>query len=796
MSSCKVYVYSAEDDRPTKLFPCFCDDNGAVDAFAVENFAHRCYYDSCGGCSYSMELADVPVKFLRLGSKSRALVMSLYRAIVERFYIMRATGCGCSPFGCTSGRSFDFCRTFLAGLCDSRKRDIAGANRRRAFGGVFRDTISQLAHTYIATGGAATVCGVFFYPYTPYISNRPPDNNFLPCAKEYANEQPITWWPCSTCNQPAFAKILKTEREDCYGCEAAWVLDNSMQRFGYCYYTCSFLRPLLRDVVDAYKQHMSRCDGIDRYGEQAHYHRLLDPRLQSISELCSDSELARVCHITAFEQAIRRFSPCGGDVTYRFSLPALAIALRMLSTLNAQTVRRCGNIAIPHKRLTANFTMPMGTAGRSFMVGPERSCFLICDLRLPYAVACADLSYSNGFASYRAVAYFYNLDDRSWPPEYCCVTTEVPVYACVCIGCYCDEGAPSYPHYKCVCIGCYCDEGTECAYPHYTCVFCGCHPDPFPHYECRCIGSSFVDCTRLNPGYYCITSACWSEWGTRAVCTGPQGDHCASVTMRAIWPDLSSGSGFHFGGAAYPARWAVMECNVAFGAVSAFVKDESCRKHAWVVNKTDHAKLTLGVCKDLMTVLGRGLIRAGIQRAMCDQTAGGEVCGNTFSGTCFPTTCAGVKAEMVGQNHDANVAALYCAAGSSGSSGRSGGWEYHHIKVFPGSSIVGYKGSDMLCGDTIVPYSGWSDGTWLNLAFTCGGSLYFNYTNDYQYQNCGGCGGCSCGCDCSCGSGGHLIFTCERHGWSLARSAVQFGGFFGTFVFNNRAARQQTRQQT
>ena len=339
----------------------------------------------------------------------------------------------------------------------------------------------------------------------------------------------------------------------------------------------------------------------------------------------------------------------------------------------------------------------------------------------------------------------------------------------------------------CACFycGCYSDP-----YPHYECVYCGCYSDPYPHYECVCVGTCECTYCTCNPNRSYVCAACILRWGTRAWCTGTSGDQCASVTMRAIWPNLSAG-GFQFGGRAYPARWAVRECDVAFGAVSAFVMGRTCNERTWVVNKTDNPKSKLGSCKDLMTVLGREIIKAGLKRAMCDQ-GGGGVCGNTFSGTNFPTSAGAAALEMVGENHANNVRVIRCVAEASEPvEGGGTSLSYHHLRVLDCgglSEIRAYPTEDESSWNILVPSTLWYDGKWLHLGTSGGGSIGFSYDRDYEKT--GGCGGCSCGCDCDCGGG--YSSTCVRHGWSLPRSSVQFGGFFGTFIFNNRSARQTT----
>ena len=893
--SCLVKIRSYKDCRAVPLFPCICGDDGTVGAFGAENFAYRChdvlirgechleprycnrcigyygdpyphwdctvdppvycgcYCDPCSAyshfecvcvgtcatytcsCQYTvgyMELQCVPNEFKRLGPKSRALVMSFYRAIIERFYIMRATGCDCErPSGDTRGFGFD--SLFLAGNECPDKRALAGENHRRTFGGTFRDALEYLANSaYVQSGQTSSKCGVHFYPFTPYTGNLDRVSAFMQCAREYANGQPITWWPANPSSRPYY-KILG---DSCTAClEAIWTLDNSMQsdiRFHLVFNNVS-PRPLLRDIAAAYRAYMCANDDICRYVGWRLCAELPDEHLKSIST-CGASDLSR-CNINSFDEAIHRFFRCGHVSPQRFWLPALALALRMLSTLNAQTVSRGSCVTIPHKRITANFTLPIGTVDHHFVVGEERSCFRICDVDLHCAVTCAKLIYSSGGAAYRQQEVFYNLDCREWPPEYCCRETEAPVYACVCVGtcigpayphyyCTCVGTCigPAYPHYKCVCIGCYGDPyphwdctvsppvycGCYCdpcsAYVHYCficdgcygdpcpvyeCVCAGCYGDPYSVYECVCVGTCTYRCIVPNPNYNYVCAACWQRWGMRTWCTGgPSEEHCASVTMTAIWPNLAGG-GFQFGGAAYPARWAVRECDVAFGAVSAFVKG-SCDKRAWVVNKTDRPKHTLGECKDLMTVLGRGLIKAALQRAMCDQAAT-CLCGNTFTGTDFPTTAGGAMAEMVGENHAKNLEVIRCAAEASRCAQGSGGSMYHHLRVVGGCGEVrAYLDARECFWDPISPSVHWDSGKWLHLANIGGGAISFGYDRDYEKAGgCGGgCGSCYCDC-CGCGGSGYTS-TCARHGWSLPRSSVQFGGFFGTFIFNNRAAKQ------
>lgn len=893
--SCLVKIRSSKDCRPVPLFPEICGYCSAVDAFGVENFVQRihevdipgesqvvprycrrcigwyadpyphwdcstyppiylgCYCDPCteyehyectcvgtctvgGGWSYNVcyvDLECVPMEFKRLGPKSRDLVMSFYRAIIERFYIMRATGCACErPAGDTGG--FGFNSVFLACNGCSAKRALAGENGRRAFGGTFRDALEHLVNSkYAQTAQRSCRCGVHFYPFTPYSERAGYSPTFIPCAREYANGDAITWWRTNVGNNPYY----KIFGDGCVSChDAPWILDNTMQPDLHPALAASGgLRPLMKDVAAAYRAYMKSCDDICSYVSWRLCASLPDERLKSITT--GMSALSYFCNINTFNDAIHRFFIGNRVAPQRFWLPALALALRMLSTLNAQTVRRGSCVTIPHKRITANFTLPIGTADHHFVVGDERSCFRICDVDLHCAVTCGHLIYSSGGATYRQHEVFYNLDCREWPPEYCCRETEVPVYACVCVGtcigpayphyyctcvgCWWDEGAVPYPHYQCTCIGCYGDPyphwdctvsppvycGCYCdpcsAYPHYCSVYCGCYGDPYPHYcmlcegcygdpysvyERVCVGTCTYRCQVPNPNYNYICSACWQRWGMRTWCTGASEEHCASVTMTAIWPNLSGG-GFQFGGAAYPARWAVRECDVAFGAVSAFVKGK-CNKRAWVVNKTDRPKHTLGECKDLMSILGRGLIKAALQRAMCDQAAT-CLCGNTFSGTNFPTTAAGAMAEMVGENHARNIEVIRCAAEASRCAQGSGGSMYHHLRVDGGCGEVrAYLDARECFWDTLSPSCLWDNGKWLHLANIGGGSISFGYNRDYEKTS--GCGG-GCGshsCDCCSGGGSGYTSTCVRHGWSLPRSSVQFGGFFGTFIFNNRAAKQ------
>lgn len=809
-----VGVHSTQDCRPVPLFPCICGDNGVVRSLGVENYARREIMKviTPGGCHLAprycyrciglfpercpdtvcfecyWELDCVPMEFKRLGPESRALVMSLYRAIVERFYIMRATGdCRRRP----ADPNFAFGGVLTACNNDPDKRALAGENRRRAFGGTFRDAWEELMHAYRGTASPHLRCCVYFYPMTPYTKeNLCYPAVFMPCAKEYGSSDAISWWG----QNDDWRKILTDTSNNR---EAMWVLDNTMQPdLSQMFEHASDRRGLLKAISQAYISSGLPLNDLDCYVSSAVCFCLPDTALKSFSDC--DQQIARCCGIRTFTGMVQRFFG-GCRIGHKYSLPALALALRMLSTLNAQTVRRERRATIPHKRITAKYTLPFGVANRQFVVGSEAYSFRMCCVNFACAVTCAYLSYEDGGAAFASENVYYNLDDRQPPSETCCVEVEVPTYACVCVGtCY----SPPYPHYEEVCIGfygdsyphyvhCYCDEfgpegpdvpywhdepiylGCFCdecsAYPHYRCDFLGCFCDPIPHYECRCVGTHTETCIRPNPGYTCVSIGCYSLWGTRAASTAPTTESDASVTFKAVWPDLS-GADFAFGGKAYPARWAVEECDVAFGAVSAFVRGATSDKRAWVVNKTDRPKHTLGGCRDLMTVLGRGLMRAALKRTMEDQ---GGVCGNTFSGAEFPVSEGNIRLEMVGQNHDHNIEMIRCYAEQEDRTAGAASWlKYHHLKV-NGGCIIGYVTADDTTGIQIDTSPEWYDGRWLLLATRGGGAISFDYRDDYG----------------KCGDQG-IVGTCVRHGWTLARTSMQFGGFFGTFIFNNRAARQ------
>ena len=90
-ADCKVSVCSRADTRSAPLFACICGDSGAVERFMTNVF-------NCDATLQACFLSCVPTQFQRLGKDSRALVMSLYRAIVERLGIMRARGdCASRP---------------------------------------------------------------------------------------------------------------------------------------------------------------------------------------------------------------------------------------------------------------------------------------------------------------------------------------------------------------------------------------------------------------------------------------------------------------------------------------------------------------------------------------------------------------------------------------------------------------------------------------------------------------------------------------------------------------------------
>lgn len=702
-------TFSLRDNRSVPLFPCICGDDGEVSPFKGESFArrrHEVYSDA--GCLDRtvcyLELDCVRTSFRRLGPDSRALVMSLYRAIVERFFIMRSVGDGLDRPTGDPDCIFDYDSRFLYDNSCEAKRKLAGENMRRAFGGVFRDTLKRMAAKYSCTGGSVSRGCVHFYPYTPLASGGE-SAAIVPEATEYPDGSAIRWWESrpvgDSCHSCWYTRILGTFS----GGSREWTYDNSMQNDIRCDIRQTqgeqALRPLLRDLACAYTNFMVDTTDVGCVVRRNLNEKLPFERKKSITD-CGAS-LSSYCHIHDFKTAIGRFfDSCDCMWPPRFWLPALGLALRMLSVLTVQTVRRgSGCVVVPHKRVTARYELAMGVDGACIKIGPEECIIDICDVDCSgSAVVCGSLSYMSGLA-FRPVAELY--------------------------------------------VDLSCRQPSNCNDPGYI----------LPN----CILSLR---RRLRYG--------------GGVCGTP-----AVATLRAIWPDLSGGR-FQFGGPAYPARWAVRECDVFSGTVSAFVwGDCRCRERAWVANQTLRPKDKLGGCRDLMSVLGRELIKAGLQRVMCDK--GATTCGNTFRGTNFPATAGAVTLEMVGERKDANIGVVRDIVNKRNKKGADDFVTvvnvYHHYRLGDcGEKLLGFMAEDesvpAACFPRLSPLpQGWPYGEWYSMFHYPADSVSFDYKNNYVRVS-----------DC-------FMCVCHvRHAWNAPRSSVHFGGFFGTFVFNNRAARQ------
>lgn len=311
-----VRVESIRDDRDPPLVPnCATLDNaGPVNPLTVDK---PLVWVTCGGTGKYFKLDCVTPLFGRLGAASQKLVVSLYRAILERFFVMDSAGSCCArpDFGCVLG--LDFMTEINHVFC----ADEAVLNMRRAFGG---DYFRQLVAGVLDRLESATVpnCGV------PIVT---------PFAGGTLFEQP--------CGGDTWCAMLGN-----------WLHDLSMRKDSKIAYNCYNYwgggKLLMRSVVCAYRQ--AQCNGfVDDADEFVcwfnNQHCVLTPEnepMGNFAEWCNcwtNSMFRRECNRLAF-----------GD---KFFLPALALALRILSVWNVRTVRRSFDTtltAIKHVRIRAS----------------------------------------------------------------------------------------------------------------------------------------------------------------------------------------------------------------------------------------------------------------------------------------------------------------------------------------------------------------------------------------------------------------------------------------------------------
>lgn len=707
-STVGVIVGSDRDGRDVPLFPCLCGDNGCVAAWPVEHVSHS-LDDNGISSEYDVALDCVPMQFMRLGPRSRALVMSFYRALVERFCIMRAVGdAGERPFG----GAFAFGSCLVAANDSEAKLALAGADRRRAFGRAYRRAFRYLVRcAYPKTACVQEADGVKFYPPTPFASGygQYPYFGGNRYVGDLSDGRPLGWWcadwKCIVQKEAGLVPDMAS---------SPWTWDNIMQRD--LYVPPERRRPWLSDFARAYRSAGGPdADALDAWLRDVARSEAL--YCSSRTEMFSVFTGFAPCHSLATMSVggimCKWFPNCltgeCGNPTSTFSLPALAFALRLLSTLNAQTVDRgAPRLRIPHLVVDASRTayVSAGVSEGAVTEGPVE--FTAECVHYDKVVVCAKLGYAGGHATRSPSPVWYNIEDR----------------------------VPRLP-----------PEGAE--------------------------------------GYWSVVipSSCWEGWSSWDEASNPYSSESARVTYRLVKPkaDRVQCIGVGFSGPAYPARWAVREDDVAFGAVSAFAWD-SCGDRMWYASSTDDPEGALDGCADLMEVLARRFVASVAAQVEADAVAGVE--GNTFSEGRFPKSEAEVWREATGDNLHGAVEAASRGAAAAAAEGSAPGPLFSEIRVSgygSGYSVEGHV-ADSGAWESLSPSLDQVqlEGTWYRLGRVPGYSAAFDYRDRYEWVDYGG-------------GEGHLEHCTVRHGWAARNRTAQFGGFFGHFVFNNRAARQMER---
>lgn len=653
-SAVAVSVRSLKDDRGLKLFPCYCGDDGAVNAINTDR------YGVADG--HKMLSPAPPLRFRRLGVESRKLVMSLYRAIVERFYIMRAKGC---EWRRPAKACFCFGGVLTACNCDPGKMDLAGRNRRRAFGGTFRDVFDKLTGSgYDAAASCVDCGGVAIYPFTPYVEGAQEIGCFMPGISGSTSEQvyPITWEGSSA---------ISDRFKGFGGCDSApWLLDIGqrplLKRFAkdYCW-GCWADAGTFSDFVDGIAVH-----GASSKAKELPLQRLRPYDATGLGLDCAASVRDLRCH----------YFKCGAGVG--FNLPALASALRIVSAWNAQTVRFGDNkVGIPHKYARMHRRRQFGTSGNTITYSSEEREFVCCVRYLNEVRYFGKKTYQTGNGRLGAGTKYYNLGSR------------VPIEADV------------------------------------------------------------------PMGVSRIEKECWEEWDAR-YCRSNSGGADAIADYCMLSPaTLEDGKVITFG-ANYPAKWARDE--IGFGAVSTFAKDD-CGHRAWVVVTTKQ-----GGRERYGYNLSEGLaghIVCSAKKRLCADVANMGFHGDTFAGMAFPEGESAVRYELIDSEapNDEELAALVESANRQATETTD---FYCYIEVYNCSQGHSPHYYGIRCG--VAHEIDVIDG-WMALSSLSPVDVGFGYDRHIN-PNCG-------------------METVTRHGWGLSRS-IQFGGFYSTFRFNNRAAQQ------
>lgn len=335
-----VTVVSDFDNRKRVLLPETEEftNNGEVPAFVVD----KPLISEIGcGVPY-FKLNCVTTRFARLNSTSRTLVVSLYRAILERFFIMREGGdCAERPvFDHVLGLDFMTEKKcgFGENVCYKVGFEPAILNMRRSFGGgYFRRAVRGVLHALkegTVNPGAHAGSGTALV--TPFASGA------LFCQPEGGD---------------TYCAMLGN-----------WLHDMSMRKDSTLAYNCHCEgrtqgKPLMLCVLAAYWRAQDDrfvCDAAEfglwvcNYG--------LDCVLQ-----CQDEPLGNYSGIcNCFANAL--FSEKCGDIEFgeRFYLPALALALRILSVWNVQSTKRTFNpelALIKHVKIHASKDLRFSWSG-------------------------------------------------------------------------------------------------------------------------------------------------------------------------------------------------------------------------------------------------------------------------------------------------------------------------------------------------------------------------------------------------------------------------------------------------
>lgn len=331
-----VSVHSGCDNRPTPLIADVYDicgwacanlrfrSNGVVCAMHADDL-------TCDG-NGKTSLGGIPVQFLRLGVRSRRLVLSLYRALVERFVVMKSSGSACyhaDDLGPAAGVSNLNCIV---------------RTPRRAFGGTFRNVVSRFVAAANSTSVEDTEDGSRFYPVTPFREAAASGALFdKPCGGD-------TW-----CAMKGAWLNDMTQRSP-FAAGGSW--NDGTPGF----------RPLLKDVVCAFAAadlagFVSGTAAFTAWAEcryfgiAARLHCRNEPFGRFAKYYCNDAP-ADECKTRKLFCVCKLFDPSKPG---RFYLPLLALALRIASVMNVQTVRRRVKFGkIKHTRITATRTVCFG----------------------------------------------------------------------------------------------------------------------------------------------------------------------------------------------------------------------------------------------------------------------------------------------------------------------------------------------------------------------------------------------------------------------------------------------------